>query len=103
MLGWIGRAGLSVSCDDCRRERRVLGGSPRSEAASATESRPEAKTTRAATTACAAAAPPTTACAADDTDTDYGRLHSAPTRCERDAGATGSSGYEANEARPSVF
>jgi hypothetical protein len=102
VLGWIGRAGLSASCDDCRRERRVLGDSPRSEAASAAESRPEAKTTRAATTACAAA-PTTTACAADGTDTDYGRLHSAPTRREQDAGATGSSGYEANEARPSVL
>ena len=49
--------------------------------------------------------PAATAAAASTTDTgtDYGRLHSAPTQRERDAGATGSSGYEANEARPSVF
>ena len=98
MLGGADRAGVFAAGHDGRGERRDHGGGPRSEAASASKTRPEAKTARAATTACAAAT--TTA---RRPGTDYGRLHSAPTRRERDAGATGSSGYATNEARRSVF
>ena len=71
MLGGTDRVGVFAAGHNGRGERRDHGGGPRSEAASASKTRPEAKTARAATTACAATT---------TTDTDYGRLQSAPTR-----------------------
>lgn len=97
VLGGVGRVRHTAPCYDGGRERRVLGGIPRPEAASTAESRPEAKTTRATTTAwatttttCACAAAPARAtCRA--ALTHEGRLDSASGSRERDAGATGSS------------